>query len=406
MVASEENARQKSVVLLDALLCLPLILVSAIKGKKLRPMLAEMTGLSETRIARGNLDRLSAAAKRRVALYARAQAIEEGRRNGLSSEESESRISLSEELSNDPWELFAWLLMYCEADKIPYGRIVGRSHGRTVLSLFEAAKGEHFEAFRSGLRPELIEEILVRGEHAGQIQLERYQAAFESATTWECLFPLLSIATEVWLLDFLSAMDAEWGLLFFGRIRPAPYFLWVAPMTPISIDSESVIKTRRNLLHLPARRLLQFSHALMVGKFRGAWPAKPAGRALLGLDTDRPEALIGNYFDGTKILRVADYLQMWNEMYQRLSGKTSDADCPPEPMAMLHVALLWQRLLVETESGMKLKSFTILNEKLYQALWRSHLSQLVGQPSSDVYDWPDFLVNQSLSPSSAASCQS
>jgi hypothetical protein len=406
MVVGGATERQKAIALLDALLGMPLTLVSALKGKALRPVLADITGLSDTRIAKGNLDALSVASQRRVAAHAREQALDEGRRNGLSSEEVESRLSDFQALGSEPWELFAVLLMVREVGKIPHARAVGRKYGRQLAALLEDAKADRFDAFRDKLNPAAVYDVLTQPDDDGAERLQRYRLACEAAKTWGTMLPLLSEAMEIWWLDFFAAMDAEWGQLFFDRVRPAPYFLWVAPMTPLPASGDTAIKSRRNIVYLPVRRLLQLSHAMMERKYLGAWPEQPVGRAVLARDSDRPEDLIGNYFDGTKILRVGDYLHIWREMYQRLSGKKSDADCPTEPMALLHVALLWQRLLVKTGSGMKWKSFIILDEGLYRACWRRHLCALVGQPSTEVHDWPEWMLNQSLSSSSKKSCQS
>lgn len=406
LVVSDATGRQRAMALLEGFLSLPLILVAAIKGKALRPVLAEVTGLSETRIAKGNLDALTGAAQRRVAAHAREQAIEEGRRNGLSFEEVESRLEALQDLISDPWELFAVMLMVREVEKIPHSHAVGRKYGRRLAALLDDAKADRLDDFLGRLSPLVVCDELVQRELIDEAQLEQYRVAFAAATTWESALTLLSDVLEIWLLDFFASMDAEWGQLFFGQMRPAPYFLWVAPQTPLPASGKTEIKSRRNILYQPVRRLLQLSHALMETKCLGVWPDQPVGRAALGRDADLTEELIGNYFDGTKILRIGDYLHIWRAMYQRLSGKKSEVDCPAVPMALLHVALLWQRLLVKTGTGMKLKSFIILDEKLYRACWRRHLSAVAGQTSTEVHDWPEWMVNQSLTSSSTESCQS
>ena len=119
-----------------------------------------------------------------------------------------------------------------------------------------------------------------------------------AASTWSEILPVFKDAVELWLFDFFAAMDAEWGRLYFGSMKPVPYFLWVAPMTDLPLGRGKVdLKSRRNIVYLPVRRLLQLSHVLMQRAYRKAWPSRPVGRSLLAIDTDQTEALIGSYFD-------------------------------------------------------------------------------------------------------------
>jgi hypothetical protein len=402
----DAEERQQIIGVLNALLALPMILASAVKGKALRPLLAEVTGLSETRIAQGNLDALSAATQRRITAHTREYALEEGRRIGLTSKEVESWILELQDFGSEPWELFAVLLMVRESGRIPYARSFGRHYGSQLRALLDDVKADRFDAFREKLSSKAVCDVLDQLDTTSVGRLEGYRIAFEAATSWETARPLMREAVDLWMLNFFAAMDAEWGTLFFGAMRPAPYFLWVAPMASLAVHGEPERKTRRNIVYRPVRRLLQFSHALMERKCLGAWPSQPVGRVAFGRDSDRTQEWIGNYFDGTKILRKGDYLQMWSEMYQRLSGENSDDDSPTPPMALMHVALLWESLLVMKRPGMKLDAFIILDEALYRACWRRHLSDLAGQPSGRVHDWPEWMINQSLSSSSTDSCQS
>jgi hypothetical protein len=400
-IISDAEGRQKAMVMADALLALPLLLMAAIQGKALRPLLAKMTGLSETRIAKGNLGSLSSATQRRVAAHAREMAFQEGRRNGLSAEEMELGLAELKDLEREPWELFAVMLMVREVHTIPHARSVGRDYGRRLRALFEDAEADRFDAFREKLHPAVTCEPF---EQLGAVvtdRLERYRSAYMAASTWGEILPVFKAAVDLWLFDFLAAMDAEWGRLYFDTMKPAPYFLWVAPMTDLPVGQGKVdLKSRRNIVYLPVRRLLQLSHVLMQRAYRKAWPSKPLGRSLLAIDADQTEAAIGSYFDGTKALGQEDYVAMWQAMYQRLSGNVSEADEPTPPMALLRVALLWQRFFITRGPGSKLDAFMILDEALYRACWQRHLDALVDQPATETHDWPDWLVNQSLSPSS------
>jgi hypothetical protein len=400
-IISDAEGRQKAMVMADALLALPLLLMAAIQGKALRPLLAKMTGLSETRISKGNLGSLSPATQRRVSAHAREMAFQEGRRNGLSAEEVELRLAELKDLEHEPWELFAVMLMVREVHMIPHARSVGRDYGRLLSALFEDAEADRFDAFREKLHPAVTCEPF---EHLGAgvtDRVERYRAEHMAASTWGGILPVFKSAVELWLFDFFAAMDAEWGRLYLGAMKPAPYFLWVAPMTDLPVGQGKVdLKSRRNIVYLPVRRLLQLSHVLMQHAYRKAWPSQPVGRSLLAIDADQTEAVVGSYFDGTKALRQEDYVAMWHAMYQRLSGNVSEADEPTPPMALLHVALLWQRFFIKRGPGSKLDAFTIMDESLYRACWQRHVDVLEDQPATETHDWPGWLVNQSLSPSS------
>lgn len=132
---SDLSHRLKVIALLDASLSLSLVLTAAMKGQKLKPFLAEMTGLSDTRISQGNLDKLSGTKQRRIERHARQQAIEEGRRNGLSSEQLEANIAALQALNLGPWEVFALILMARDVGKIPHSLSIGRAYGNHLSAL-------------------------------------------------------------------------------------------------------------------------------------------------------------------------------------------------------------------------------------------------------------------------------
>lgn len=229
-------------------------------------------------------------------------------------------------------------------------------------------------------------------------ELEKYTQEFDLAHDWEALLPLLGKIIEIWLWDFLAAMDAEWGLNYFPGMASQPYFLWMAPRTPLARQETMEIKSKRNIVYHPVRRLLEFSHAFMVRSKLRHWPDQPVGRKELGLDSDTTEALIGGYFDGTKLMRVKDFEHIWYQMYKRMPTRDGIviAECPVEPLTLVHTALPFQRLLVRAGATKNSKTFVILDEVSYRTCWARHLGVVSSQPKTGVVDWPEWWLSCSL----------
>lgn len=216
---------------------------------------------------------------------------------------------------------------------------------------------------------------------------------------------IVSKLLEELLYDLFSALDAEWGGEFFGKLRPEPIFLWIAPRLNPDLVPGQRPKTKRNMLFRPIRRLLEISHAVAYWVDKKEWPHCAAGPAEIGKVCGWDEAAIANLFDGTRKLTLKSYVALWNGLFAEVARRNSvpSVECPLPLAAM---AIAFQRLFVKTFGEHKWRSFIVLDEAKYKSLWGRHHQKVAGQRPRGEVGWPAWLVNQSLSSDSMRSSQS
>src|SRR3546814_5132128 len=188
------------------------------------------------------------------------------------------------------------------------------------LASLDAATSDDIRAL-TGHWVDFVLTVPGREQRFSQEAIEKQNAevlAWRGATSWEDVAPLLDKQLLDLFWDLFAGFDAEWTSKCLPRMASAPILLWIAPRINEKFVFGSIPKKHRNFIYSPVRRLLELSHALVHRRFIGKWPKKPAGRMALSEVLDMPDHTIGNYFDGTRHLGMADYRTYWNK--DRKSG--------------------------------------------------------------------------------------
>jgi hypothetical protein len=146
---------------------------------------------------------------------------------------------------------------------------------------------------------------------------------------------------------------------------------------------------RRNLVYQPARRLLEFSHALMVWIRDKRWPDKPVGRKELGEALDLTDQSIGNFFDGTRNMNVKHFGDYWVKMCETVAK--CEPFPPPLPLAL--AAMYWQSTITR-QPNQKLGSFILFDEVSYTSYWTWHHQRWASQLNNGTVGWPAWLGDQ------------
>jgi len=399
MSSEDDEARRQIRLMIEALGELALRLNSAQAGMALLPFLEKITGLSDTRLAKGNLDNMRPSTRARVMEHARQHAHQVGQSNGLAEQEIEERLARLSAMSIGPLGLLCLQIAPVNPDLLPYTLALAADYDKHLEELGSFAKDDRFIDFK-----ETFLDVNSRLNASGHPEVH---TALQAATDWSSIFHVWNKVALTWLGDLISALDAEWGRLYFKRMKSMPYFLWVAPKTKLRMtEGASLPGRRRSLVDSPVRRLLELSYALTLFAYKQEWPSKKAGPSEIGKAADRTEATISNFMDGTKVLREGDYLQIWEALCRSASGARSDFDVPDMPTAIFNIALLWQDLLIKTDSKKRLTGFIVLDERSYTSKWEQHIKLLPDQATSRKVAWPEAAINQSSSASPTRSCQS
>lgn len=387
--------------ILEAMALAPLATLGQIHGKSLRPLLTEITGLSGGRIAQGNLDKVRASTVERIQENAMAWAHEQGKKNRWSADEISAQFATSPKKADGNAGLWAsWVQSMEVADGIllPYSVEQALNIDELLQSLIEACNINDIDKFKQ-----------VASAHQKVNTHTKQQpddAKWTAISEWSELGPVLNNLLESLLFDIYTALDAEWGCQYFQAMRPMPLFLWVAPRINEDWDIQSGTKPSRNPIHRPVRRLLELCHALVHRHYRKHWPLFAVGRIEMAHAIDLEDYLLGSYFDGTKKLTLRDFSRYWKNLCTRISGNIDETNFPRCPVPLGIMAITWQETLIVNTSKGKLKSFVLLDEEDYKVRWLHHRINGAGQPSAGDVDWPDWLLNQSVSSDSVRSSQS
>ena len=120
MSSEDDEARRQIRLMIEALGELALRLNSAQAGMALLPFLEKITGLSDTRLAKGNLDNMRPSTRARVMEHARQHAHQVGQSNGLAEQEIEERLARLSAMSIGPLGLLCLQIAPVNPDLLPY----------------------------------------------------------------------------------------------------------------------------------------------------------------------------------------------------------------------------------------------------------------------------------------------
>lgn len=394
---------------LAAMAIAPLVNLGLIHGKSFRPWLAEVTGLSSGRVAQGNLDKIRTSTVKQIQENATAWVHEQGKKGNWSADEITSQIAAApKKLDGNVGAWASWIQsMEVLTMRLPSTIARALKTDELLQSLIDACNNHDIDKFK-----QIVGENKNRSSQPnltatnGHTAPDSSDLEWTAISEWSELGPVLNNLLESLAFDIYTNLDAEWGCQYFLAMRPMPLFLWVAPRINENWNIQTGTKPSRNPIHRPVRRLLELCHALVHRHYRAHWPSVPVGRSELGNAIDLSDALVGNYFDGTKKLTLRDFSRYWNNLCSHISGKSDKADFPRCPIPLAIMAVTWQETLIQSTSESKLKSFVLIDEDDYKTRWQRHRINGAGQPLSGDMDWPDWLLNQSVSSDSVRSSQS
>lgn len=377
--------------LLNHLQLLPLNIMAWMDGRKLLPILAEVTGLSPSHLRDSKPSRLRASTEKTVAENSRKHFHKRAAENGWSREDIERYINeVPSTLAGEslPFADLIYSVQYFGAWKLPLTIAYAAEYDRLINQMLIAQNKNDLEFFKRTL----LESKWWNApqEYVAILQCrESFISDLNAANDWGTA---LQISNKYFLDNLLmcliAALDAEFGAIYFPGQRPHPLFTFVTPkLNPqFNPDSGSEIP-RRNLVIFPARRLLEFSYAVMVWIKRKQWPKGPVGRKRLGEVLDLTDQHVGNLFDGTRKMTLRLFDQQWG----RLCKKVAYRDPLPAPTPLLLAVSLFQNGFIRRYDNQKLKSVVIFDEVIYRDYWKWHRGRWASQLPKGDADWPDWL---------------
>lgn len=379
---------------------IPLVLITWLEGKAPRPLLAEMLGLSPSRLRRGNSLNLRESTLIKAKESAETWLRERALKNGWTMQEiSERRNSLPSVLAGQsrPFADFIHGLENPGYIDLPLAKTFAEEVDCLANSLLLANQGNDLESFKQVILSCNWGEGVARSI-ADQAEADRRLTAFAAATDWDEAFAAsLGFADDIMICLF-AAIDVEFGARYLKKFQPRPLLLLLQPKMNADFNPDSLDKLpRRNLVYRPVRRLLELCYAMMFWAKSRRWPDKPVGRSVLAAKLDLADSEVGNWFDGTQSMSARQFQSIWDSLCRHFAKDKP----PPAPMPLFLVAVYLQNVLIATYPNQKLKHIILLNEANYLRYWTWHRQRWASQLCPGTEGWPTWLDDQSsLSPDS------
>lgn len=398
---------------LQAFTLMPFHSLAEGRNQSMRSLFQELTGLSKSRIAKGNLDAIRPSTQKKIEAYQQCWMEEHFKDDPEAFARAREQVATSPRTrsgANAPLAGWVHWFEHLPDCPLPISKAVALVADDLVEELLTACQADDLAAVK--------QTVLQHFEHHGQAARigdeplampppEAELAAWQSMENWEQAEKLTRTLVEHLYLDLICAFDAEWSSEYFLGRQCLPLFPLVMVRPQDGLLETKKIASRKNVIYRPSRRLLEFLYALVFHIRRKRWPANsPSPKALaaaLGMDT----VMVNNYFDGSRKLTLDLAYDYWVHLYQHFlpDKKVGERVVPPFPMIML--ALHWQTLLVQ-DNG---KTFILLDQEKYNTLWPYRRRQWevqqaerykdrskAGHPKPEPIEWPGWMkVNQSSS---------
>lgn len=371
--------------ILEYLPLLPFELTASLAGKSIRPFLAELTGISASHLRRGKECKLRESTERKLIDTAKEKFHKQAEKQGWSEKEITTYLESAPSIVSGHSRPFADLIHGLQIPGVyefPQATAFAEEVDLIISKLLDAHRGDDLVAFKQVILDCVWREVLASQEKFAQ-QME----ALQTASDWDATLSASQQFILNMLFCFFSALDAEFGLIYFSRLESRPLFLIVMPKLNSKVDLDSLDKIpKRNFVYQPVRRLLELSHALMVWGKDQCWPHKPVGRKELGKALGLDDQYIGNYFDGTRNMDAASFESYWIKMCGTV------ADCKPfnAPMPLLLAAIFWQSMITRYPNQ-KLKSFILPDKETYTLYWKWHHQRWASELNKGAVGWPIWL---------------
>lgn len=400
---------------LEAAWLMPFHVLAAGRNQSVRSLLAEMTGLSKARIARGRLDLLRATTEERVRGNLRAWLEKE-----IGSAEASSIVNAWKE--NAPrtrsgmsalWTTWIQSFEFAPVLVLPRTKAVALQIDDLINRLICACRTNDLSAFKQVWRDHL--EL-----HGTAIRVGTDPVAIPATATdlqicdavesWRGAQDVSLHGIDGLYMDLMATFDAEWGTVYFGGRQRSPLFPLVMLRLQDGLLETGRATSRRNLFHRPARRLLELMYSLSFRSRYRRWPAKAPGPQAIALalddaseDTEVSATLVSNHFDGTRKLTMDLAYDYWWRLQRRFHPAANPSQQLAPPLPVMVLALHWDELLIRDRG----QSFFIFDQKEYASLWTLRNRQCQTSRNESVeslaknghqeesLDWPSWLTGQS-----------
>jgi hypothetical protein len=381
---------------------IPLVLITWLEGKALRPFLAEMLGLSPSRLRRGNGQNLRESTLIKAKESAETWLRERALKNGWGMQDiSERRSSLPSVLAGQPRPFADFIHGLENPDYIdlPLAKTFAEEVDCLANSLLLANQANDLESFKQVILNCGWGEGLARSI-ADQDEADQRLTAFAAATDWDEAFAASRGFADNIMICLFAAIDVEFGATYLRKLQPRPLLPLLQPKMNADFNPDSLDKLpRRNLVYRPPRRLLELCYALMFWAKTRRWPSKPVGRKVLSEKLHLADYVVGNWFDGTKSMNSREFESIWKSLCINIAKQEPF----PAPMPLFLATVFLQNVLIATYPNQKLKHVILLDEANYLRYWTWHRQRWASQLHQGTEGWPTWLDDQSsLSPDSEA----
>jgi hypothetical protein len=409
------------VKVLNALVLLPLHAFAEGRNQSIPSLLHDLTGLSKSRISKGNLDALRPSTQLKIHRHQERLISEHLKDDKQAQEIARLHVAAAPlTKTGSPAPLAGWMHLLDVAPdlKLPVSKAVGLSLDELIERLLEACRRDDLAGFRRILS--------AHAENHGHAVRVGDAPLVEPATPEELVqlhalgnWDEAADVTKRWVgyfyFDLITTLDAEWSSQYFGGRQTLPLFPLVMVRPQPGLIESGKVSSRKNVYFRPSRRLLEFLYALVFLVRYKRWPSTaPSPRELADIlykpgntELDGPE-LVYNYFDGSTKLTLDLVCDHWLQLFHHFMPERVDGEMVRVPLPLVMLALQWQALLIQDKG----KSFFVLDLKKYDTLWRHRRQQWdaeqterdraapqAGHTKGEPIVWPAWMLSQSSSSS-------
>lgn len=366
----------------------PLVLIQLSEGKAARPFLADVFGLSQSRLRPNRAQQWRPSTLRKAVAASEAWRVKRAISADWTVDEIEADgRSAPSALAGEPRPFANFVHGLEGVDKkspLPLTKAFAEDVDRLLGQLAASYEARDLDSFKK---------LILECDWGGPASPDAIDAsdAIRHAADWSTLTKASSgIADEI-LVCFLAALDVEHGATYFQRFRQRPLFPLVLPRVNPSVDLSAATVTipKRNFIRRPARRLLELMYAMAFYVRHRRWPAKPVSRRNLAQAIDLDERHVGNLYDGTRRLTW----RLYETISQRLFFSVGRKGPFNLPTPLFIAALLWGEALIATDAKGKVKRVVVLDERNYLRYWQWHRARWASQLPQGTEGWPDWLDN-------------
>lgn len=356
----------------------------------MRPFLAEISGISPSRLRKGSNFVLRKSTEQKAIVEATNWFERRVIKNGWSEDELRALRSKAPSLlagEERPYADFIYGLQTPGSSFLPLTIAFAEEADVLLLGLIAAYRSNDLAGFKQLILSckwgEDVSDLV--GE---QNDLESTKEILCAVSSWPEVLALTKRFLDNFIFCLAAAADAEYCSTYFGLFKSRPLFLLFTPKLADGVDLNALENLpKRNLINKPYRRLLEFTHAIMVWRKSKCWPKKAVGRKELGEILELTDQSIGNIFDGTKNMNAKLFSSCWERICQNV------VKCEPftSPLLLFIVATILQNALIEYHPNQKLKSVLLIDEAQYERFWKWHRQRWASQLQEGTEVWPAWL---------------